>query len=359
MAPGMGGSITGEATSRALEDSAPKEESKQPRIRYRIEYRNPDTDELIHQRDADHPDSDTLKAHDLESPVLELVTTYRSRLIHSNREKSRGPTAVPPPSTALSTPSIRMNIYSGTIINALQSVVQYYPSQDLVGDFITIDWPYPVLVHHYGELAAFREACAAKNPSDMCVREKDADEHLGLLLKFLDDEIMPAVYAEQERNAKGFYTFEYYWVSQKPGRTLIDTIDQDNDWHRRVIQSVSGGIFDSPPSHWQTKFWNMRFNGRYLGRESGTLNTHKFDGERAMQTRRIVIDDYNPSEEKLLSLGEVVKKQYEYGKKYWDLLHKQCRYYKGKSREFPFNEVSALGTKVFMLAQKSCRLMDW
>ena len=75
-------------------------------------------------------------------------------------------------------------------------MVQYYPSQDLFSNPLVVKWPYPILVHHYDELAAFRDSCAARDPTELCVREADAPEHIDLLLNFLDDNIMTAVRME-------------------------------------------------------------------------------------------------------------------------------------------------------------------
>ena len=210
------------------------------------------------------------------------------------------------------------------------------------GDCIKINWPYPILVHHYIQLATFRETYAAKHPSDLCLRERDAEKHLGLMLKSLDDHVMPALRAEQERNRKGYYTWEHLWLLYKPGTTFMGKIWEDSDWHSYVVKSISGGTFVDPPSPWIIDRWSMTFDRKYLGRTNTISKQYRFDGELASGGHVIVVDSEKLSADDIESLGEIVIKQQEYGKRYWNLITQQCKYYKGKRREFPHNRVLAL-----------------
>lgn len=67
-------------------------------------------------------------------------------------------------------------------------------------------WHYPLLVHHYEKLVEFHDAAAAKDPHGICRMEREADDHVPLLLQFLDHQVIEGVRAEQERNKRGFYT---------------------------------------------------------------------------------------------------------------------------------------------------------
>ncbi|KAI1877844.1 uncharacterized protein JN550_000026 [Neoarthrinium moseri] len=284
-------------------------------VRYRVEHRHADTDGLINSQNVDDFTVGSLEAEP-NVPVFEVVGTYKT----SYRYSSWSSTDEAPPLTTFSAPTFRMNIYSPAIINALQSVVKYYPSQNLAGDFVDVYWPYPVLVHHYDELTAFRTTCANKKASDMCIREKDADEHLGILLKFLDDNIMKDVRAEQERNRNGFYTFDYAWVAMKPGTTVLVDLSDATDKSAKVIHSVVGGTFGDRPEQWEIIYWDLCYDG----------------------IRHRLVSDEDLSEESLTSGEGAVAQQYQYGKVYWELLQKQCKYHKGTSCDFPYNEVEGL-----------------
>ncbi len=183
--------------------------------RRRVEYRHRETGEVLYEREHRSEDNTGFYSHD--GPIYDVVTVYKTRPLNSK-------TTIEEPPPTSSTPSHSLRIYSAAIIHALQSIVQYYPGQDLTGDAIDMPWPYPILVHHFDELTKFREQCMAKPSSQLCVREREVPEHLELLLRFLDTGIMVDVRAEQERNRNGFYTWEGYWVAMKPGITILQSL---------------------------------------------------------------------------------------------------------------------------------------
>jgi len=307
-------------------------------IRYRTEFRNRVTEELLASRETEAlsvPEI-SITDEDTEEPVFELVTTYYTRLLESARpseERTRHLVTTP-----LAKPRYCMNIFSRSIANALQSVVKYYPSQSLSADPIVVQWPYPVLVHHYDELSDFRNAAAAKDTKDLCLMERDAAKHLSLLLQFLDEHVMEGARAEQERNKRGLFTWEYAWLHYRPGRTNLAKNRGEDDWWATVHHSISGGVFEDPPVNWNIFEWSMVYDGTFLGRRMRTVTYVKFDGE--LEIDRHVIDVTDIDEDNLERLPERAQAQIEYGRQYWKLLRKQCRQHKGKSRDFPYNEVS-------------------
>ncbi|KAF2104706.1 ATPase [Rhizodiscina lignyota] len=305
-------------------------------IRYRVEYRDIETDKLIDGHDADGTRLDDL-TNGKTGPAFDVVTSFRVRNPDSVGSVTKGDTTR---AAAHITPSYHIDIYSSAIINAIQSVVQYYPQQNLAGDSVIIQWPYPILVHHYDELSKFREECALKDPNDLCIREKDACEHLRLLLEFLDEEVMEEVKAEQERIKKGRTTFEWGWVPYKPGSTILQAFNEDMVWRGYVVHSISGGSFVNPPKGWKITTWALCYDGTYLGRYFVDGYWNKFDGETEL------IKDTRFIDEKLLEVDEcddpMAKQLVQSGEMYWNLLKKQCRYYKGRTKTFPYNEVSAV-----------------
>ncbi|KAI2776155.1 P-loop containing nucleoside triphosphate hydrolase protein [Daldinia loculata] len=331
-----------------------------PWIRYRVEYRNRDTNELISHHDTETPDLDTDNSG-LNNLAFAVVTTFKvappsqvvssTQLIPTTNRETR-------PSRS-SLPSYSLHLYSPAIVNALQTVVQYYPSQDLTGT-VEITWPYPILVHHYDELEKFRQNVALKDDSELCVRERYAYEHIRLLLGFLDQNIMGEVKAEKERNRKGFYTYELAWVSLKPGSTVMLQPLISSDKLARVIHSIKGGIFDTPRTSWSIQYWYMQYDGYYLGRTMEFASMGIFDGQREL--RNIEVDNLTGKD-----LPTEVANQLNYGKAYWNLLRKQCRRYKGKTEAFPYNEVDGLvmtdlrsyyadqGSKVDLMDTSDCR----
>lgn len=341
-------------------------------VRYRTEFRHRTTDELLVSRETESiPVPDTTEDDAVgDEPIFELITTYIARQQEPGRQAeavSSKPEAVSSKPEALSSkpeetnrlattllakPRYHLNIFSPAIANALQSVVRYYPSQFLTDDPIVVPWPYPVLVHHYEKLAEFRDAAAAKDPHDMCMMERDADEHISLLLKFLDHHVMEGVRAEQERNMRGLYTWEYAWMYYKPGTTWIQKLLGGKEESVSVIQSVHGGVLEPDSRRYTITEWSMEYNGQHLGRRSRETFLDKFDGVEVHSSVCFLdVADMSPGGARVEDLPEMAQKHIEYGRRYWKLLKKQCKYHRGKSREFPFNEVGSTQNSKFPICK--------
>lgn len=310
------------------QDATTSGEKPKPHIRYRVEYRNSKTDELMSSNHNTGEPGVHFNLDNPDNPAFEFITTYQTS----------PPSTGQPVGQVLSaasenlTPSYSIRIYSRAIINALQRVVKYYPEQNLTGE-IVICWPYPILVHHYDELTMLRDEIALKPKEGICIRERDAYEDLGLILQFLDDQVMAGVNAEKERNKKGYYTYEYAWVSWKPGQTRLNHFITEHDLRPQVVHSVSGGVFREPWTVWRVSVWDLRYDGQYLGRHLSTVFHTKFDGQKPSDTFEIESFKEGGTQ------NEDVLKQIGYGKQYWKLLRKRCQSYKGRTQTFPFNEV--------------------
>src|SRR5688572_1566663 len=210
-------------------------------IRYRTEYRDRNLGDLLFRKDTTGIQSASDDSSASDDPVFEVITTIKAKVKDTEASKVSEPQQI---ASTFSKPQYHMNIYSSAVINALQSVVEYYPSQSLVGDPIRVDYPYCVLAHHYDELSAFREAAKCKNAVDLCHLEKNVVEHLDLVLEFLDANIMTKVREERERNSRGCYTWEFAWVGFQPGKTVLKQWrGQRAEWTPHVIHSVAEGSF--------------------------------------------------------------------------------------------------------------------
>lgn len=319
----------GNAPPTPEEPSSDNVGSRRAWIRYRTELCHRGTGDVLHSYDSEEPNPFEFQHRADDEPIFELVTRYTAR--DDDTKKGGSQTSVPTHAIG-SAPSHTLRIYSPVINNALQSVVKYYPQQDLSGSVISIKWPYPILVHHYKELREFKAMCENKEPGELCVREHDAPEHLDLLLRFLDDNIMEQVRKQDKRSSEGYYTFEDKWVIYKPGRTVI-THNSDAERIPFVISTVSGGIFHNPPVPWQVRGWYLLFDGEELGRYTNEFTQSPFDGEKELDVDQTFVDDID-------DVGnDFLEKSILEGERYWKLLKKQCKLHKGKSTEFPYNEV--------------------
>lgn len=314
---------------QGLEEDGPSQ--CRPWIRFRTELRHRVTGDLIQRIDSDEPQKRELENQD-NHPIFELITRYETggSRIQQAREALERPSAG---QNLDSAPSYFLRIYSSAIINALRSVVKYYPSQDLSGSTLEIKWPYPILVHHYDALGKFKEDCDATVPNELCDREKDASAHITHLLRFMDENIMERVRAEEERLEEGFHTFENLWIIFKPGSTVVFR-DNRSEWSAMVISNVTGGIYENVTTSWKINGWHLEFNGTYLGRCHNGMNISPFDGEMTWKGNTIFVPDRENIEheetEKLISFGEM----------YCGLLIRQCRQHRGKAVMHPYNEVT-------------------
>jgi hypothetical protein len=311
-------------------------------IRYCIEWRDLENRFKSRYEVTEHDFDISNLGRGSRLPAFERVAVFRTKsgtnAESSSESEGRGKNeSLPTPGWS---PTYYIRIYSVAIINALRSVVQYYPGQDLSGDSIEVVWPYPILVHHYNELHSFREAVAKKEPHEICVRERDIDKHLGLLFRFLDKEVMDIVKAEQERNNRDCCTFDYMWVALKPGRTVLFSTREGEEgaFEPGIIHSVSGGIFEHPRNQWTITLWSMAYNGLYLGRVERFLIWNKFDGEHTnLKQKLIFVCDKDLTE---ANKDERLRQAVEQGKTYWNLVSRQCRYHQGTTTSLPMNEVS-------------------
>lgn len=315
------------------------EKPRRARIGYRVEIKDPLTDEILSRRTYRAPVAEDSLLENLDEPIFEHVTTYKARRstdkasATSNAEKEDGPDLL----EALGpTRSYGIVIHSAAIINALRAVVSYYPSQDLSGDSVRIAWPYRVLVHHYDELVEFKKEVTLKSPEDLCVRERDAVEHLDVLIQFLDDSVMVDIRAEAERSKKGFVTYENLWYHYRPGCAVVTNYleDDESQWRTYVVQDIEGGPTPERSESWHIMGWTLNFDGTYLNRIRTGQIFDIFTGEENWDTLNRLIYD------KMSLDDEQARKRIDTGRRYWELIQKQCQYYKGKSCNFPYNEVS-------------------
>lgn len=318
------------------------EKARRARIGYRVEVKDPSTDEIISRKTYRAPmaeDSFINRHENLDEPIFEHVTTYKARRstdkdsATSKAEEEDGPDL---PEALGPTRSYSIVIHSAAIINALRAVVSYYPSQNLSGDSVRIDWPYRVLVHHYEELVDFKTEITLKSPEDLCVRERDAVEHLDVLIQFLDDSVMVDIRAEAERIKKGFVTYDNLWYHYRPGCAVVTHYleEEDSQWRTYVVQSIEGGPTPEHSESWEIMGWTLDFDGTYLDRKLTGQIFETFTGECNWDTHtRFTYNKKSLDDEK-------ARKQIDTGRRYWELIQKQCQYYKGKSCDFPYNEVS-------------------
>ncbi|EQB48870.1 hypothetical protein CGLO_11851 [Colletotrichum gloeosporioides Cg-14] len=308
-----------------------------PWIGYRVEYRNRLTNNLVAERVQKKDPNSGFDAKD--GPIFEIVTCYKVVAQEMDANKDQAQLAL----SSQSLPTYAVRINSIALINAIQSVVRYYPGQDLSGEYITIPKPYPILVHHYDELQEFRRACLSKPLSGLCIRQRDAAEHLRVLLDHLDTEVMVNVKEEQERNSRGYSTFEWRWVAYKPGTTVLQKDERDPSWYAYVVHSLEGGVLENPPSPWIVRSWRLDYDGRLINRVwNGLRMWPKYDGERKEERDFSMTKFIDPTVDRSCLQNEAARELIENGKRFLSMLTPNCYQHHGKTAKVPSIQVEGL-----------------
>ncbi|KAJ8114624.1 hypothetical protein OPT61_g3535 [Boeremia exigua] len=201
-----------------------------------------------------------------------------------------------------------IRIYSRPTINALQSVVEYYPRQTIVGHPVEIREPYAVLVHHWDELKELRKAF---DPVTATYSSKDCEmtdtfEHLGLLLEFLEEKLGDRVRQEKERWAKPIpsASYEMLWLLLKPGIDVYFNRDDEDS----LNSSLEPGVLSRVDFTVQNETWD---------------NISRFSGETPINKLRTYPAIYAEQAERKRD------QMIERGKRYFNLRRKQCMYFDG------------------------------
>ena len=228
--------------------------------------------------------------------------------------------------------SRHLRIHSRSIINALQSVVNYYPYRAVVGDPVEIYEPFAILVHHWDELKSFREKFnPAKVVDDTtnCVLN-DTYEDLGHLLDFLEADMGEKVRIEQARwalpNPKA--SFEMLWLLLKPG-TDVYYSNGDGTRSAAVVSYVSILGDTEQDRKYCVKFWQMQGVESNIQPYEYQRMYLRFHGEKPISDLHIFPTQY------LGDNGEFSQRLVEQGGLYCNLLTKKCMYFDGKGHSIP------------------------
>lgn len=279
------------------------------------------------------------------TPIFDVVESLKG--YRKTRGKSNDDEDVDTSPGSLS--SWLLRIHSPQILNALRSVVQYYPSQSLAETSVVVAWPYAVLCHHYDALLEFKNQCQAKSSTQLCVREHGAAVHLGAILDWLDDNIMFDVRAEMERNQRNAFTWKWAWVWLRPGSTVIGSNVIDVVPRAHVIKSLSSGVLEGDSPEYRVTTWSLAWNGVVFERLENATLLSAFDGERPCN--HILQEDEKAlyssmrvlTREELAdpsALEEGIQSLVRAGREYWKATSRVVRWYRGKGADAPYNDVS-------------------
>lgn len=187
-------------------------------------------------------------------------------------------------------------IHSTPLLRLLRQSVRYYPSVSLNSTALKLDEPFPLIAHHYQELNDYRTvnntATSALETEEHQDDKVTGLQHLGELLDYIDNTMLPHIREEQTRYDKGFCTFRMLWLLYKPGSTVY--LESEGRLSAFVVQSVETdpAILTTAPLEtlkpYLITLWNLAFDSPYVGRTSRTMTVAAFDGERRIVSLRLI-----------------------------------------------------------------------
>lgn len=295
------------------------------KVWHMIEYRNFHTEQIIYTQDTEGFDDEP--PHSRDRPVMEVkrvVKTLDNYPHHSDQ----------PPSTH-SKGTTYVEIHSPAVINALRSVIDYYPGSHLEGSSIMIAEPYAPIVFFLDELDAHRslfypEKCDERVKD--CKGIEDAYEHVGIVTDFVRAHHQDDLAKEHERHKRDppVCTFDLLWTLFKPGTDVYWDRTSAAVWDGYVVQNVTATAYSV-----ELSLWNLEYDGQYLQPQLRPATILPFEGEKEISSLDIFPCAYL-REDVHGSTNEAYRKQLEErGKLYYRLTTKQCMWYDGLTLSFP------------------------
>lgn len=324
---------------KSVNDGDLKPDEEMPDILYVVQYRDFDG-RLMDSRksskplDIDPQDDDvsaSAPGDKKKSPVLEIVTKVSASPIRRRRHAPPGryeyddyygsDSDMEDKDEMMVTraETTEMVLHSKHLRNALSAVVNYYAGADFLGDRVTVQAPYRVLVHHFKELEMYKLHQPATHDAE--TRSATA-RHIDVLLRFLTGTLGEAVTAEERRwnAATPMVTFEYFWMLLRPGEVIYRKLD--GHWTPFVVSRVGTGVHIHGPATaaadtraaYFVDCWNVEYVGGKVQRLMECFYIYSFTGEQAIHTLPVIPARFFPGGAKANA-----ERQVRLGREYWEL----------------------------------------
>ncbi|GME41109.1 ATPAse AAA+ type core protein [Neofusicoccum parvum] len=192
----------------------------------------------------------------------------------------------------------RMDIHSPWLLEAIREVVEFYPSQNLTGDTVTVHEPYCALVHYITELRDLKNRLSLdrvtepdQEPDDLSVKY----EHLRVLLEFLDPHVERLILPARRRLKKETptTTFEDLWYLLRPGTLSYCT--HDSTLLGCAIESATlVEDKEKETKKWTVKVWFLghRWKTARMRRALVEIEVPYFEGEKSVVELPVYPRDY-------------------------------------------------------------------
>jgi len=228
-------------------------------------------------------------------------------------------------------------IHSEHIRKVLREIVDYYPSQNLNGKTVVVNWPYRVLVHYFDELKETAQKLSADAAVAVDLEEKAqraAKAHdLATLLSYITPFYSQELEAEaaRHRQSPSVATYDMLWLLYKPGTAVYTKMG--GKYRAFIVLSISERKKtdkDLTPywyrrrkpdklDKWCITVWYLALDGKRLYRRKRELFVEEFYGEREVTSLSVVASEVWDK----LDGGAVRKELEDRGRAYYSVLRTQ------------------------------------
>jgi len=259
-----------------------------------------------------------------KKPVIEILTKVSASRKH-RRNRRRGYDSSSESESdddemdVSKTESTEMVIHSKHLKSALSAVVGYYPGSGFLGDRVTVEPHYQVLIQHREALAHHKFNQPACHDAEY--RETTA-KHIDTLLGFLDQK-----YGEKIREAEKRFqssppttTFEDFWLLLKPGEVIYEK-DSNGEWTPYVISYVETTTArNNKALSYIIECWHIVYENGKLRRQMRSVSMRTFPGEEAICNIPVIPAKYFPEDLEKQGGMKMAERQVQLGKLYWELV---------------------------------------
>lgn len=239
--------------------------------------------------------------HNADISPLELIWPIHLAVESwADFEKNRGKSV--PPVTASGPYTLKIN--SAAVIAAIQNTIEYYPGLNASLGSLSISEPFMPLYLYKDELEKYAEERRQQLETDpnieTCERERDLQEHILPLFRFLDNRPeLQQIKLERERHKRGVCTFKMLWLLYKPGTFVYSkgpgNVREPEAW---VVKSCTGGGGAVHNESYDVTFWYVDINRDKLGRMQHSVELVPWDGECPIEELTWMPCDYYKVDEK-------------------------------------------------------------
>lgn len=267
-----------------------------------------------------------------DEPVLEIVTIVATNLSPNSRARNNTNWIISNSSVGVQCVGKEVIIHSRRVMDALQTLITYYPRLDLGGLSLHISQPYALFYHHIDAIKALQDTyhrlkedqsenqtpTPSSKPAHPQIRDEETYKHLEIVREVIEQENLAEVQEEIGRHhqSPAVATYSMLWLLFKPG-TKVYVRRMGLPVSAGVVLSIQGGDLSPGKSEpFSIDYWTLKFDGARLGRCPHEFIVKPFVGERRISELEVAPCSFYDAEDSGVLRDFLIDR----GQKYWKFL---------------------------------------